>query len=142
MKQFRLFAAVVAFALWWGGLTVYASIVVPVGTEVFSPTEQGFVTQRVTHWINVLAAVWLASSYVGTKLDRQLTALWCIQLVLLTTLVPLHWWLDGMLNPSSLSVTDGDQFYEVHRLYLWLTTAQWGAGLGFVWLSVRRLSAR
>jgi len=42
------------FAVWWGGLTFYAAIVVPIGTELIGASEQGFVTQQVTQWHNAV----------------------------------------------------------------------------------------
>ena len=48
-------------AIWWGGLTFYAVFVVPTGVEVLGgETEQGFVTQRVSNSINLLATLTLA----------------------------------------------------------------------------------
>jgi hypothetical protein len=45
------------WAAWWGGLTFYALVVVPIGTELLGSVEQGFVTQRVTLWHNWLGVV-------------------------------------------------------------------------------------
>ena len=59
-------AALLAMALWWGGLTFYAAVVVPTGVEVLGgAAEQGFITQRVSNIINLLGALTLAV-LVGT----------------------------------------------------------------------------
>ena len=72
----------VALAVWWGGLTFYGAVVVPVGTEVLGgAAEQGFVTQRVVN------------------------------------------------TSAHLVVAPHAQFYGLHRAYLLVTAAQWGAGL-------------
>src|SRR5258707_15304973 len=48
--------ALAAFAVWLGGLTFYALVVVPVGTQVLGgPVAQGFVTQAVTVRLNFVA---------------------------------------------------------------------------------------
>ena len=49
-----------ALSLWWGGLTFYAGFVVPIGSRVTDATTQGFVTQRVTVWLNILALLTVA----------------------------------------------------------------------------------
>src|SRR5947209_17239059 len=47
---------------WLGGFTFYAGVVVPIGTEVLeSSLAQGWITRRVTTWLNVAAAVTLAA---------------------------------------------------------------------------------
>ncbi|MCA9269901.1 MAG: hypothetical protein KDA41_15580, partial [Planctomycetales bacterium] len=62
MRRVLYFASLLPMIAWWGGLTFYAGVVVPVGAAVFGSTEQGFVTQRVTNWLNLLLAVALAAS--------------------------------------------------------------------------------
>ena len=47
----------ITWGVWWGGLTFYAVVVVPIGASDFGSVEQGFVTQRVTiahNWLSVL----------------------------------------------------------------------------------------
>ena len=44
------------FATWWGGLTFYSVVVVPIGSEQIGSTEQGFITQQVTWWHNLILA--------------------------------------------------------------------------------------
>lgn len=57
------FLLTLVVGLWLGGLTFYAGIVVPIGTEIVGGTEQGFVTQRVTNWLNALGVVAKASAH-------------------------------------------------------------------------------
>ena len=71
-------AALLAMALWWGGLTFYAAFVVPIGVEVLGgATEQGFITQRVSNIINLLGAltlvvlVWNAAASWRRRAGRQ-----------------------------------------------------------------------
>ena len=59
-KTRRLFA-ILLLAVWWGGFTFYALVVVPTGHQVLrSKVRQGFITQQVTNQLNVLGAVTLA----------------------------------------------------------------------------------
>lgn len=127
------FLIALSFALWWGGLTTYSMIVVPIGTEFFGASEQGFVTQRVTNWLNVLALVWLTCSIWDARRHRVRLLLWVIQAVCLGLLAFIHTRLDVMLDPAErIIVGDGD-FYGIHRLYLLATALQWAAGLGLLW---------
>ena len=135
MKRFVQLCANLTLAGWWGGLTVYAAIVVPIGTEIFGSTEQGFVTQRVTNWLNLLAALMLCLSawIVFASRRRWLIGTWAAIAVSLAALVVLHVSLDRMLDPTLHSISDTDHFYFIHRLYLWVTAVQWLAGIGLFW---------
>ena len=123
-------------ACWWGGLTVYSGIVVPIGASVLGATEQGFVTQRVTNWLNVLAAAALLASArpVFRSGRRGLQAGWIILALALGTLAGLHPVLDSLLVPGHREVLDHDRFYTLHRVYLWMTTVQWLAGAQMLWM--------
>ena len=46
-----------AFSLWWGGLTFYAAVVLPIASEQFGSTEQGLVTEQVAVWHNGLLTI-------------------------------------------------------------------------------------
>jgi hypothetical protein len=58
MRRSIFILSTLVWALWWGGLTFYASVVVPTGARILhSHTKQGFITQEVTNWINVTGMV-------------------------------------------------------------------------------------
>jgi hypothetical protein len=62
----------ITFAIWWGGFTFYAAIVVPVGSEILgSARTQGFITQVVTHWLNLAAALTILMMAVDSWLNRR-----------------------------------------------------------------------
>ena len=137
--------AQLALSLWWGGLTFYAAIVVPIGSELLSNTTQGFITQQVTHWLNGACLLALVTTLVvlmqnrsqrtdgrGNAADfgRRKTdwALWSIVAVSLVALFFVHRSLSAFLDVESMSVSDSARFYAVHRWYLLVTTLQWLAG--------------
>ena len=125
--------------LWLGGLSFYAAVVVPIGAELTSSTTQGFVTQRVTFWLNVLGTGYVVVTtrdLVG-PVHRARQLLWCVLAAAQLTLWLLHPVLDALLDPTTMSVTDSVAFYQWHRLYLAATTIQWAAGVGHVWASGR-----
>lgn len=119
------------FSLWWGGLTFYAVIVVPIGTEMFDATSQGFVTQRVTNWLNGLSLACLAALLWNVFVYRRLflTIAWATMAVATVGLFALHEALDRMMDIDTQSVEADAGFYSWHRVYLWITALQWVAGL-------------
>lgn len=121
--------------LWLGGLTFYSAVVVPIGAQITDATTQGFVTQRVTLWLNVLGAAYLVvnarDAWRAPRRSRQI--LWFTLAASLLALVILHPLLGRMLDPATRSLVAVDDFYAWHRAYLIVTTVQWGAGVGHVW---------
>jgi hypothetical protein len=135
-----------AAAFWLGGLTFYAAVVIPTAREVLgSHTDVGFITQRVTNWINVAGGVAsavflinLISLPAGRRAVRiGLTVTWAAISILQAGLIGLHPVLDRMLDASSHQVVDEDHFYSLHRAYLIMTMAQQCAGLVHVYCLLR-----
>jgi hypothetical protein len=125
-KIYRLIASSL-WVFWLGGVTFYIAIVVPVGGEVLGADVQGQVTERVTWYINLMSAmvtVQLAIEWFALR-SRWMAVAFFIQLISVIILVVLHGDLARMMqgNPSSLKA-DAD-FYTLHRIYLWVSTAQW-----------------
>ena len=135
LHRIRKFVGWVSLTLWWGGLTFYSLVVVPIGSEVFGTTAQGFVTQRVTHWLNGIGLVTLVLLLWNLTAVRRrlLIATWLLMAGCLTGLVVLHGSLDALLDAQSLSVHDAERFYKLHRVYLLVTAVQWLAGLAHLW---------
>lgn len=114
---------------WWGGLTFYAAVVVPIGTSQFGSVEQGFLTQQVTVWLNVMCGLVIVGLTIRVvQGHRYRLGLVTLLLALVTgALVWQHSRLSALMDPASRTIADG--FYPQHALYLWLTTAQWLLGL-------------
>lgn len=124
----------VIFAVWWGGLTFYATVVIHVGTHVLGSEQQGFITQRVTYFVNGLGTLVLVGLLIQIRRSRQ-TLPWVIWGVLVASQLGLfldHHRLTGMLDFETGTVSDSAAFYSEHAIYLWLTTIQWAAGLGWL----------
>jgi hypothetical protein len=134
----RRFLVLVLLMFWQGGFTFYASVVVPIGTEVLgSAREQGWITRRVTVWLNVaglaaLAALgWdIAADRDPVRLRRWLRCLtWLLMAASLVGLLWLHERLDSLLDLENLRILSRPTFRAWHRWYLWISTAQWAGGL-------------
>ena len=138
------------FAVWWGGFTFYAAVVVPIGQRVLgSATAQGFVTRPVSNGLNVIGAVVIAvlfwnmiSARRGSspRLRRALVISWAVLAIAQLALIVLHPRLDGMLDLNTRSIAaEHAAFYAIHRVYLLVATAQWIAAVvhavavGFAW---------
>jgi hypothetical protein len=144
MLTLRRYLALAALFFWQGGFTFYASVVVPVGQEELGHTGQGFITRQVTVWLNVSGAaalLLLGCEMISTRdpsfIRRRVRAfLWILLLVTLVGLFFLHHQLDQLLDPSSNHIRNRATFRPGHRLYLWISTVQWAASLGYLWLAL------
>ncbi len=128
------------WAAWWGGLCFYAIVVVPIGTEMIGSVEQGFITQRVTGWHNVLTGAFLVCLIIEAIHQRS-RALWLSVAALAIIeigLVAWHWQLTGMMDFTGQSVPS--DFYEKHAIYLWITAAEWFLGIALSLTFVRNSS--
>lgn len=121
------------FSIWWGGLTFYALAVIPLGTEEIGSDAQGFITQKVTLWhnrISLAVLVLLAiDAFQNSSRWRWLFTAWLTLCTLLLT--SLHAHLSQQLDFQTKSVPES--FYNLHAIYLWLTTAQWLSGIPIAW---------
>jgi hypothetical protein len=130
----RQYLVVLAIALWLGGFTFYAVVVVPTGAEVLGGSvEQGFVTRVVTRWLNLiaLAALLVLLWNVIVSPGKLLAATWLGMVLAQMALFALHPRLDAMLDPATHDVAA--DFHLLHEIYLWIAAIQWGLGLAHVW---------
>lgn len=128
--------------MWFGGFGFYASFVVPVGNEVLGSFEQAMVTRQVTFWLNVLGALagflmllesFSKSSFTSNRVKRIQFVSALSMLFMQAILFGLHPQIDAFVELEVGEVKgDYDQFYLLHRLYLWTSTFQWVAG--WIWL--------
>ncbi|MFL5242929.1 MAG: hypothetical protein ACJ8FY_12540 [Gemmataceae bacterium] len=145
MVVLRRFIVLMALLFWQGGFLFYSSVVVPIGQEVLaSHKDQGFITQRVTDYLNLSGAVALALLLWDLALARDPARwrLWVRGLTWLAmgiALIWLAWWhvqLDALLEPDYKEVINRRLFTIGHRWYLWISTVQWGCGLIFLWTTL------
>lgn len=126
---------ILAVAFWLGGLSFYALVAVPVGTDILGSTGQGFITQRVTNQLNLIAAGILVL-LLPTAIRRRgllLTGSWLALAATQIALFVMHPWLDAMLDATTPGISDGALFYKRHGVYLDVTALQWGALLVHLW---------
>jgi hypothetical protein len=131
------FFVLVAFAFWQGGFAFYTAVVVPIGTDVLgSSFAQGMITRQVAFWINVTGAVALGIMFMDSfvtkpgRVGRGLLILY-MAAILIGQFV-LHQRLDEMIDLETGVVYERLTFRWWHRVYLWLSTAQWAGAV--VWL--------
>jgi len=136
LNLLRRFSVIAALMFWQGGFTFYAAVVVPVGQENLGHEEQGFITREVTNYLNLAgaAALLLLAWDVVETADESRWRLWCRWLSwagLLGTLAALVWLhphLDRLLDLEARQILNSEArrlFRPRHRMYLWLSTAQW-----------------
>lgn len=141
----RRYLALAALFFWQGGFTFYASVVVPIGQEVLGGHfEQGLLTRRVTVYLNLTGAVALLPlvwDMVGTRdpaawRRRLRLLLWLGMAAALVALYRLHPLVDQYLELDSHNLIDRPAFRHYHRLYLWVSTVQWGLALVYLLLTL------
>jgi hypothetical protein len=144
MATCRRFFVLAALAFWQGGFTFYSAVVVPAGERVLgSSREQGFVTRRVTNYLNAAGAVALPLCLWDARIGGRKTlgsrlrwAAWGGMTVTLAVQIGLHVALDRLLEPDEMRVVDEQAFRAVHQWYLIASTAQWVCCLAFLILSL------
>jgi len=135
LAKARTLLLLLVWGLWWGGLCFYAVVVVPIGTETIGTVEQGFITQRVTWWHNVITGVFLVglSAEAWRRRSRVLLFGSGVLGIVEIALILWHARLTGMMDFEYQSVPRN--FYGQHAIYLWITAVEWGLGIGLpVWL--------
>ena len=139
MQLLRRFLVIQAFMLWQGGFVFYAAVVVPIGTELSSARDQGFVTQQVTNWLNYFGVAWCvmyAWDCATARRARTRWMLWIINLQLLVLLFAIHNILDKQIDIDAYRITDRTKFKDWHIAYLCISTAQWAISLLILAMSI------
>ncbi|HSZ58857.1 MAG TPA: hypothetical protein VK797_24670 [Tepidisphaeraceae bacterium] len=140
----RRFLVISAIAFWLGGFTFYSGVAIPMGVEVLGTHRAvGFVTQRVTNWLNVAGVIalaifaWnMALGWRGTGkiLRNTLLLTWLLMVGIEIELIFLHPVMDRLLTIHPVrEILDEDRFDLLHHVYLISTTAQWVFGMIHVW---------
>lgn len=140
----RRLVVIAAIAWWLGGFTFYAGVAIPMGVEVLgSHKAVGFITQRVTNWLNFGGVIALAILLWNLALSRRsggwwtrrtLLITWIIMAVIEVELILLHPVMDRQITayPHRM-ILDDDRFDLLHHVYLISTTVQWALGALYVW---------
>ena len=144
-EMLRRFLVILLLAVWFGGFTFYAEIVIPSGHKVLhSHLRVGLITQEVTRWLNLIGIVALAifawnvaalRNSEDKKRWRVLRGSWGTMVLMQIALFALHPVLDSQIVERGLSVET--TFYSLHRVYLIVATVQWLATLVYVWMSLK-----
>ena len=134
---------------WQGGFLFYAAVVVPIGTDVHGSFGQGMVTRHVTNWMNVsgvVAVVICAWDQRANRETRRLRtarwALWAIMTGGLVALALLHPQVEGYVDFAGGRIDEYQVFYQWHRVYLYVASAQWVAGVAYVIVMLRAWAAK
>jgi len=143
----RRMILLVSLMFWQGGFMFYGGVVVPVGTKILgSESEQGFITQAVTNYLNGAGAVclilWL--EHLWNERRSRLFPLewyvWGFATLSLLVLAGTHLRMDRLLNVESRRVLDHAAFARYHRFYIWTSSLQWVASLFMLFLTLARWS--
>jgi hypothetical protein len=144
MRLARQFLLIISLMFWQGGFMFYGGVVVPVGSRVLdSDLQQGFITQSVTHYLNLAGLVCLAIWAEHFWNDRQWVSkiewgLLAMEFVFLMALVGVHVAMDQVLDARTTNVINPARFGVGHKLYIGISSLQWMFGLFLLLLSLQR----
>lgn len=148
-RSLRAFT-LIAVALWFGGFTCYTAFVLRIGNDVVGGLDQGYITQRVTDVLNVLAGVMVAAVLIDLatqwrRFSRRCRALggfaFMLMLVSLIASIILHDKLDAMLDPATLAQPRRSKFMPVHSRYALASTFLWCGSLIYLVMMTPRPAA-
>ena len=131
------YLAAVAFAVWFGGFTFYAAVVVPDLHEALGGLETGEISRRVSFVLNAIGGAAVTLGWLRVATDRGARSgrrglarvlLLGVTTALLVGLVAFHRHLGVRLDSGESLST----FRPVHEFYLILSTIQWAANLGLL----------
>jgi hypothetical protein len=131
LRFIRLYLALAGWAFWMGGFAFYFAVVVPTGGKVLGGSEQGFVTQHVTHWLNLIgmAALALMLWDAIARRSRLLLVSWTLLAILQVGLLVMHRQLDVLIDAPARAVTNDTRFHAWHEWYESVATIQFVVGL-------------
>lgn len=134
-------AALVAFAVWFGGFTFYSAVVIPVLHDELGGIGQGGITGAVSNTLNAIGVAAVAAWWVLVGVEKSAGAKWArwgrvallaVTTALLAGLIALHPVMDARLDSGSMR-----NFYALHKVYLIASTAQWGVNLALLAVTLR-----
>ena len=145
----RRMILLLSLMFWQGGFMFYGGVVVPIGTSILgSAREQGFITQAVTHYLNLAGLVclilWLEHLWHERRggVSRLEWLVWGVLSVTLLGLVLIHAQMDRLLSFEASSVLDRAAFGRYHKIYIGTSTIQWLASLVMLFLAIVRWHER
>ena len=141
----RRMLLLVSLIFWQGGFMFYGGVVVPVSTRILgSGTEQGFITQPVTNYLNILGAICLMIWLEHLWHERRAGVLplewyaWAFAAISLVILIGIHPRMDSLLNPETTTVLDRAAFRVYHKIYIGTSSLQWADSLLMLFLLMLR----
>jgi hypothetical protein len=146
IKSVLRYLTVALLALWIGGFTLYATVVVRAGEAVIGGLKQGYVTQRVTDSINVIAIVCIVFVVIDLIVYRPHLDRWTFRarlagvLVLIASLTLLylfHGRMDALLDVETFKRPDRGAFRPLHQVYQLTATFMWLAFMAELGLMLR-----
>ena len=124
-----------ALAVWFGGFTFYAAVVVPDLHEHLGGIETGEVSRRVAVVLYAIGAAALLLGGLVAAIDRQPGRRWTARLGLLAVNAGLLLALFLMHRSLEIRLDSGGNlaaFRSFHEVYLTVWTGQWLAILGLM----------
>jgi hypothetical protein len=150
LRDFGLFAlrflSRVAFAIWFGGFTFYAGVVVPDLHESFGGMETGDVSRRVAVVLYLFGGSAMALGWIIAAVDPRERSGWrgkarvgflAVSSLLFVALVAMHRVMGARLDSGG----GRDDFFPLHETYLTVFGVQWACNLALIALEAAETSS-
>jgi len=141
----RRMVLILSLMFWQGGFTFYGGVVVPIGGAVLgSDTEQGFITQAVTNYLNLAGAVcllfWIEHLWHERKngVFKMEWLLWAFSVLTLVVLAVTHIQMDKTIDHNSISVLNPKSFDIYHKIYIGTSSLQWAGTICLLFMAMFR----
>jgi Domain of unknown function (DUF4149) len=139
MTIFRRFLVLAVLIFWQGGFVFYSAVAIPVGHRVLEPRrKQAVITNNVAYYINlagmasVVPLLWDVFARDPSERRRWVrVALWFVVLATLLTQLYLYREMNAVF-PEVMQGNDPPSFSLQHKAYLWVSTAQLAAAIGYL----------
>ena len=131
--------AILALAVWFGGFTFYAGVVIPILHDELGGMDSGAITGMVSKPLNWIGVGALLAGWIVAIVERKSQPGWnrwakwgrwtllIATTAILTFLIALHPVVEGRLETASLK-----DFHRMHQVYLIASTIQWCINVGLI----------
>jgi hypothetical protein len=139
MTIFRRFLVFAVLCFWQGGFVFFSSVAVPIGRDQLGArSAQTKITSRVSNYINLAGAASLApllwdvfAPDPSARRRRLRAAIWGALLITLLAQFYLYREMNALVD-EIIAGYDPPQFPLQHKAYLWISTVQLAAAIGYM----------
>lgn len=129
-RKLILFVISVTFSVWWGGLSLFPTVILPAVQET---PYSSYIQYEFTKYLNVFGFLCTGGIFLfllafkdrSQKLRKVIFVYTFILFILITTLIVIH--------PSLKTPLGIGEDYSIRMLYIVISSASWVMGIFILW---------